>query len=330
MKTLITGASGFIGSAVLRRLLAAGHEVQALARANSDLRNLEGLDIKIVSGDLSDVQSLEKALAGCETLFHVAADYRLWVPVPERMYQSNLVGTRNIMLTAARVGVRRIVYTSSVATLGLKADGSPADETTPVSLEDMIGHYKRSKFLAEAEVRRMVEKSGLPAVIVNPATAVGPRDVKVTPTGNMILQAASGKMPAYVDTGLNLVHVDDVAEGHLLAFERGKVGERYILGAENMTLKELLIALSRITGKSAPRIRLSPNLVLPIAYLSEKWARCSGGKEPLVTVDGVRLAKKKMFFSGDKARRELGWHPRPVHEALQDAVDWFRQEGYLH
>lgn len=329
MKTLITGASGFIGSAVLRRLVEDGHTVRALVRPGSDRRNLEGLDVEIVTGDLTDLESLESALTGCAALFHVAADYRLWVPVPEIMYRNNLDGTRNIMTAAARAGVQRIVYTSSVATLGLNADGSPSDETTPVCLEDMIGHYKRSKFLAEAEVRRMVEEEGLPAVIVNPSTPVGPRDIKSTPTGKMIIQAAAGKMPAYVDTGLNFVHVDDVAEGHLLAFKCGRIGERYILGGTNLTLKELLVEISRITGKACPRIRLNHNLILPIAYLAEMWARLVGGGEPFVTVDGVRLAKKKMFFSVEKARRELGLNPRPVTEALREAVAWFEQQGYL-
>lgn len=326
---MITGATGFVGSAVLRQLIKSGHSVRALVRPGSDRRNLAGLSIEICTGDLTDRPSLDRALAGCSTLFHVAADYRLWVINPREIYEANVTGTRNIMLAAADAGVTRIVYTSSVATLGFNPDGSPADEDTPVSLANMIGHYKRSKFLAEAEVKRLAEKEGLPVIIVNPSTPVGPRDIKPTPTGRIIVDAASGRMPAYVDTGLNLVHVDDVAAGHLLALERGKVGERYVLGAVNMTLKEILTQLAAITGRRPPKIRLPHNLVLPFAYISEAWARTIGGKEPRVTLVGVRLAKKRMFFSTEKARRVLGFHPRPVEEALRDAVNWFREHGYL-
>ncbi len=329
MKTLITGASGFVGSAVLRQLIIAGHSVRALVRTKSDRRNLVGLDVEIVTGDLTDRGSLDRALVGCSTLFHVAADYRLWVPHPQEIYETNVTGTRNIMLAAANAGVTRIVYTSSVATLGLTPDGSPADEDSPVSLEDMIGHYKRSKFLAEAEVKWLADEEGLPVVIVNPSTPVGPRDVRPTPTGRMIVDAASGRMPAFVDTGLNLVHVDDVAIGHLLAFERGKIGERYVLGGQNMTLKEILCELAAITGQRPPRICLPHRLVLPIAYMTEACARLTRGKEPRITLVGVRLAKKKMFFSTDKAKRVLGSHPRPVKEALAEAVDWFRENGYI-
>jgi dihydroflavonol-4-reductase len=329
MKTFITGASGFVGSAVLRQLIAVGHTVRALVRPNSDRRNLVELPVEIVTGDLTDRASLDRALVGCSALFHVAAVYRLWVPQPKEIYDANVTGTRNIMIAAANAGVKRIVYTSSVATLGLTSDGSPANEDTPVSLADMIGHYKRSKFLAEAEVKKLVEEQGLPAVIVNPSTPVGPRDIKPTPTGRIIVDALSGRMPAYVDTGLNLVHVDDVAIGHLLAFERGTIGERYVLGARNMTLKEILTELAAITGGKPPRIRLPYNLVLPIAYVSEAWARLTRGNEPRVTLVGVRLAKKKMFFSSEKAKRTLGYNPRPVEEALRDAVDWFRRNGYI-
>ena len=329
MKILITGASGFIGSAVLRQLLQAGHDMRVLLRVDSDLRNLTGLDIETVTGDLTMPSSLDRALEGCEALFHVAADYRLWVPDPENMYKTNVHGTRNIMLSAAKAGVKRIVYTSSVATLGLTRNGSPADETTPAVLTDMIGHYKRSKFLAEAEVRRLVIEKNLPAVIVNPSTPIGPRDIKPTPTGQMIVQAASGRMPAYVDTGLNLVHVDDVARGHLLAFELGVPGQRYILGSCNMTLKEILIELAEITGNQKPRFRIPHNLILPIAYIAEAWARLFGGGQPFVTVDGVRLAKKYMFFSTARAKRELGFKTIPVRQALYDAIDWFKQNGYL-
>ncbi len=327
MFALVTGASGFIGSAVARRLLDADHRVRVLVRPTGDQRNLAGLPLEIVHGDLTDSPSLVRALEGCDALFHVAADYRLWTPVPEELYRANVTGTVNMMRAALAAGVARIVYTSSVATLGLNKDRSPADEATPSTIEDMIGHYKRSKFLAEAEVTRMVEREGLRAVIVNPAAPVGPRDIKPTPTGRLILDAACGRVPAYVDTGLNIVHVDDVAIGHLLAYEHGTIGERYILGAENLTLRQILTRVATIAGQKPPRIRLPHNAILPIAYMTEAWARISR-QEPLVTVDGVRLSKKTMFFSIDKARRELGYEPRPADEALSDAVAWFRENGY--
>lgn len=328
MTTLVTGASGFVGSAVVRVLLAAGHRVRVLLRPASPRRNLENLAVEVAVGDVRDVASLRNAVAGCGFIFHVAADYRLWVRDSAAMYATNVMGARNVMQAAAEAGVERIVFTSSVATLGLKADRTPADENTPVRLNDMIGTYKRSKFLAEAEVMRFVNEEGLPAVIVNPSTPVGPRDIRPTPTGRMVLDAACGRMPAYVDTGLNLVHVDDVAAGHLLAFERGAVGERYILGGRNMSLQEILIEIAAITGRPPPRLRLPHNLVLPIAYISEAWARVTNRGEPRVTVDGVRLSRKYMFFSSDKARRELGFNTRPVEEALADAIEWFRGNGY--
>ena len=328
MTVLITGASGFVGSAVLRHLVQAGHRVRALVRPDSDRRNLDGVPVEIAVGDLRDRASLERAAAGCSGLFHVAADYRLWTPKPDGLYQTNVSGTRELMLAAAAAGVERIVYTSSVATLGLTADGTPADETAPAAIDDMIGHYKRSKFLAEAEVLKLAEDEGLPVVIVNPSTPVGPRDIKPTPTGRMIVEAAAGRMPAFVDTGLNLVHVDDVAAGHLLAYERGAVGERYILGGDNMTLREILRDIAAITGRRPPRVRLPHGLVVPIAYVAEAWARLGGG-EPFVTVDGVRMARKLMFFSSQKARDALGFRPRPAAEALRDAVEWYRLNGYL-
>lgn len=329
MNILITGASGFVGSAVLRRLIRAGHTMRAMVRRDSDLRNLEGLAVDTVVANLTDPLSLHEGLRGCEALFHVAADYRLWVPDPARMYETNVTGTREIMIAAMKTGIQRIVYTSSVATLGLTPDGTPAHEETPSTLNDMIGHYKRSKYLAEAEVRRLAETENLPVIIVNPSTPMGPRDIKPTPTGRMIVDAAAGRMPAYVDTGLNLVHVDDVAEGHLLAFERGTPGRRYILGGENLALKEILNRIAFMTGRPAPKLRLPHNLILPIAYLLEGWARMVGSGEPRVTLDGVRLAKKRMYFSSKRAHHELGYQARPVDEALQDAVDWFLRNGYV-
>ncbi len=329
MKTLITGATGFVGSAVLRQLIHAGHNVRALVRPGSDCRNIAGLPVEMITGDLTDCPSLDRAVARCAALFHVAGDYRLWVRNPREIYENNVTGTRNILLAAAHAGVKRIVYTSSVATLGLEPDGSPADEETPVSFDDMIGHYKRSKFLAETETRRLAREEGLPVVIVNPSTPVGPRDIKPTPTGRMIVDAASGRIPAYVDTGLNLVHVDDVAVGHLLAFERGTVGERYILGNTNMTLREILRQFAEMTGRKPPRICLPHHLVFLIACVSEAWAWLMKGKEPRVNLNGVRLSRKRMFFSSEKAKRAFGFNPRPVAEAFRDALDWFRQNGYI-
>ncbi|HSS64941.1 MAG TPA: hopanoid-associated sugar epimerase [Gammaproteobacteria bacterium] len=328
MKTLITGASGFVGAAVARRVLDAGHRVRALVRKDSDPRNLEGLKIDVVVGDLRDRDSLDAAVSGCRGLFHVAADYRLWTRDPASLYASNVEGTANLMRAALRSGIERIVYTSSVATLGLNPDRTPSSEETPVTLEDMIGDYKRSKFLAEQTVRQMVLEDDLPAVIVNPSTPIGPRDVKPTPTGRVIVDAASGRLPAFVNTGLNVVHVDDVAEGHLLAFERGEQGERYILGGEDLSLEAILACVAEITGRKPPRVRLPHALVLPLAHGSELWARFFGG-EPLATVDAVRMSRKHMFFSSHKAEEKLGYGHRSSLEAIRDAVDWFSRHGYL-
>ena len=328
MKTLITGATGFVGSAVLRKLIDAGHEMRALVRPSSPRRNLEGLDVEPCEGDLTDFASLRGAVRGCGAVFHVAADYRLWVPKPDAMYQSNVAGTRELFQAAADAGVERMVYTSSVATLGLPKDGTPGTEETPVALADMIGHYKRSKYLAEEEVRALVRDRDLPIITVNPSTPIGPRDLRPTPTGRMVLDAARGAMPAYVDTGLNVAHVDDVADGHLLAFERGRPGERYILGGMNLSLREILTEVADIAGRRPPKVRLPHSLILPIAFCAEGWARLSK-REPLVTVDGVRLSRKRMYFSCDKAREQLGYTARPPAEALADAIDWFVQAGYL-
>jgi len=328
MTTLVTGASGFIGSAVVRALIRRGEGVRVLVRPTSDQRNISGLRLEVATGDLRDSASLARALEGCRVLYHVAADYRLWVSRPEEMYRINVDGTLALVRAAVHAGVERIVYTSSVATLGLDKNGESADETMPVSLADMVGHYKRSKYLAEEEIRQLVQDLEAPVVIVNPSTPVGARDVKPTPTGRMVLDAAAGKMPAYVDTGLNIVHVDDVAEGHLLACDRGLVGERYILGGQNMTLREILSAIATLMGQRAPSLRLPHNLILPIAYVAELVARVTN-REPLVTVDGVKLAKKHMYFTSQKAERELGYQARSPILALQEAIDWFYDQGYL-
>ncbi len=327
MTTLLTGASGFVGSAVLRALLADGHAVKVLLRETSDRRNLEGLQVETAIGDLRDRPSLDRALKGCEALFNVAADYRIWVRKPETLYESNVTGVRQILEAAGEAGVSRIVHTSSVAALGLPKGGGAGDEETPAVLDDMIGHYKRSKFLAEEEVRRLVAK-GLPVVTVNPSAPVGPRDIKPTPTGHMIVEAAAGRMPAYVDTGLNVVHVDDVAEGHLLAFKKGKIGRRYVLGGENLTLRDILQKIAAITGRPAPKFRIPHNAVLPIAALAETWTRFSGGDQPFISIDSVRMAKKKMFYSNARAREELGYAPRSAEYAFRDAVAWFARHGY--
>lgn len=323
---LVTGASGFVGAAVVRALLAKGRKLRVLVRPSSDRRNLAGLDVEPRVGSLEDGGSLEAAIEGCGALYHVAADYRLWVKDESAMYRANVDGTRLLMEAALAQRLASIVYTSSVATLGIVGDGTPSDETTPSTLADMIGPYKRSKFLAEEVVRDLVKQRGLPAVIANPSTPVGPGDVKPTPTGRLIVEAASGKMPAFVDTGLNIVHVDDVAAGHLLAEERGRVGERYILGGEDLTLAEILKRIALLVGRKPPTISIPIPAIWPIAIGAEAWAQVTG-KEPFVTRDGLRMAKKKMFFSSAKATRELGYRARPAQQALADAVAWFRQAG---
>lgn len=324
MRALVTGATGFVGSAVARRLLREGHSIRVLARPSADRRNLRGLDAEIVEGDLTRPASLLPACEGCDALFHVAADYRLWVRDPAELYQSNVEGTRAILDAAKRMGVPRIVYTSSVATLGIPKDGTPGSEITPVSVDDMIGHYKRSKFLAE-EVARGFAADGLPVVIVNPSTPIGPYDIKPTPTGRIVRDAMAGRLPAYVDTGLNIVHVDDVAEGHWLAYERGVIGERYILGGVNMSLRDVLTEIAEIAGRAPPKVRLPHAVVMPVAYMSEVWARLTG-MNPIATVEEVRMSKKRMFFTSAKAERELGYTARPARLALEDAVRWFRSQ----
>lgn len=329
MTVLVTGATGFVGSAVARALLSEGENVRVLARPNSDRRNLVGLDVVIAEGDLDDPATLAPAVAGCSAVFHVAADYRLWTRNPDAMVQTNVAGSQAIVRAAQSAGVERIVYTSSVATLGINPDGVPGDEETPVTLDNMIGIYKRSKFLAEEAVQKQISDDGAPVVIVNPSTPVGPYDIKPTPTGRMIAEAAAGRMPAFVDTGLNVVHVDDVATGHLLAWRKGVIGERYVLGGEDLPLAEILNEIAQICGRKPPTIRIPHGAIMPIAYLAELWTRITGGSDPFVTVDGVKMARKKMYFSSDKAKRDLGYQARPAHEAFVDSVAWFRENGYL-
>jgi dihydroflavonol-4-reductase len=324
---LVTGATGFVGSAVARALLGEGFSLRLLVRAAANRTNIEGLGGEVVTGDLTDAVSLEKAVDGCRYVFHVAADYRIWVPDPAAMMRANVGGTESLMRAAMRAGVERVVYCSSVAALGLTKDGSPADESTEVAPEAIVGPYKQSKYLAEQAVLAMVHE-GLPAVIVNPSTPIGPRDIKPTPTGRMIADAASGRMPAYLDTGLNIVHVDDVATGHLLALRHGRIGERYILGGEDFLLKALLGVVAEVAGRKNRAVRLVEPILWPVALLSEAVAR-AGGAEPLVTRDHLRMARKKMFFSSQKARAELGYAPRPARAAVRDAIAWFRAHAMV-
>jgi dihydroflavonol-4-reductase len=307
--------------------LAAGHDVRALARPNSDRRNLVDLAVEIVEGSLEDAPSLARAVAGCRYLFHAAADYRLWVPDPAPMFAANVEGTRILMRAVLDCGIERVVYTSSVATLGLVPEGS-ADEETPSKVDDMVGPYKRSKFQAEEVVRDLAARSGLPAVIVNPSAPVGPCDRKPTPTGRLILETARGHMPGYVDTGLNIVHVDDVAAGHLAAAEMGEVGERYILGGENLPLAAILAEVARAASTRPPRIRVPYAVAYPVAVGAELLARLTE-KEPFITLDGVRMARKKMYFTSAKASCKLGYAPRPARNAIADSVGWFKANGYL-
>ena len=327
MKTLLTGANGFIGSAVMRCLLKAGHDIRAVVRPGNDRRNLAGMPVEVVEGDLQDKTSLVKAVRGCNVVFHVAADYRLWIPDPDNMYQTNVTGTRDLMLASAETGVEKIVYTSSVAVLGVNNDGTPANEDTPMAVEDMIGHYKRSKYLAEKEVIKLVDEYNLPAVIVNPSTPLGPRDIRPTPTGSIVVETLNDRMPAYVDTGLNIAHVDDVAKGHLLAFEKGKIGQRYILGGENLSLQTILGIICELSGRKPPSIKLPHNLILPIAWCMERWAAISK-KDPRATVDEIRMSRKRMYFSSDKAVEELGYQFRPAQDAIRDAIEWFIKNDY--
>ena len=327
MLTFLTGATGFVGAAVARVLLAKGHRLRVLTRPNNNRTNLQELNLELVEGDLLQPDSYRAALRGCQALFHVAADYRIWVPDCATMHRTNVEATRVLMRIALKAGIKRVVYTSSVATLGIHPDGSAANEDTPIAYNDMVGAYKRSKYRAEEEVRHLISEENLPAVIVNPSTPIGPRDIRPTPTGRIVVDAARGRMPAFVDTGLNIVHVDDVAMGHWLAFEKGRIGERYILGGENLSLVEILALVAQLAGAKPPTIELPREVLYPVAFLTEMCARVTG-KEPLVTISALRMAKKKMYFSSEKAQKQLGYASRPAALAITDAFNWFKTNHY--
>ena len=328
MTTLVTGATGFVGSHVARQLVSSGENVRVLVRPTSNFKLLEDLRVERVEGDLRDAGSIERAMRGVRRVFHVAADYRLWTQHPEELYESNVEGTRRLIAAAERAGVERIVYTSTVATIAVPQHGAALpNEATAARLEEMIGHYKRSKFLAE-QVALDAAKAGAPVVIVNPTAPVGPGDWKPTPTGRIILDFLLGKIPAYVDTGLNVVAVEDVAAGHLLAAGKGRSGERYILGGRNMTLKEILDALAANTGRRAPRLKLPHVVALAAGYADELYSRLAG-REPQIPVEGVKMSRHKMFVESDKAARELGYAPGKIEAALERAVRWYEDNGYV-
>jgi dihydroflavonol-4-reductase len=327
-QSLVTGATGFVGSAVARTLVRSGFSVRALARPSSTRFHLDGLDLEFVEGDLRDADSVRRAMDGVRYVFHVAADYRLWARDRREIFAANVEGTRNVMREAVRAGVERVVYTSSVATLSLRPGGAPADESVTLSENEGIGAYKRSKIAAERLVEAMVANEGLPAVIVNPSTPIGPCDVRPTPTGRIIVEAACGRIPGFIDTGLNLVHVDDVADGHLAALRRGVIGERYILGGTNVPFADMLADIARLAGRKPPRLRIPRTVALPVAYAAETMAWFTG-REPFATLDGVRMAQYRMFFTAAKAERDLGFRARPYLQGLEDAINWFRQAGYL-
>jgi dihydroflavonol-4-reductase len=326
-QVLVTGGTGFVGSAVLRALLRRGYALRALVRPGSPVANLAGLDCETVVGDMTDRDSLSRAMNGVRFLFHVAADYRLWARHPGEIIRNNVEGTRAVMQAARASGVERVVYTSSVAVLK-PVPGAAADETSRMAITAAVGAYKKSKIAAHVLVESMIAE-GLPAVIVSPSTPIGPRDIKPTPTGRIIVNGAMGRMPAFVDTGLNLVHVDDVAEGHVLALERGKPGEHYILGGQDATLKELLAGIAFYAGRRPPRIQLPRAPIYPLAIAAEIAARVTG-KPPFLTLDGLRMSRHRMFFSSAKAERELGYTARPYEAGIEDAIAWFRNAGYLH
>ncbi len=324
---LITGVSGFVGAAVAKAFAADGWRVKGLARASSPATNLEGFPGEIMRGDMLDPAAMARALEGCDALAHVAADYRLWAPDPEEIVRHNLEGTRVVMEAALAAECKRIVYTSSVATIA-PLPGGAAGEDRPLTEQTAIGAYKRSKVVAERLVERMVAERGLPATIVNPSTPIGPRDVKPTPTGRILVEAATGKIPAFVDTGLNIVHVDDVARGHVLALEKGAFGRRTILGGEDVMLKDLLAEVARRVGRKPPTISLPIAPLMPLATVSEAWGRVTG-KEPMLTRDALKMARYKMFFSSERAKAELGYTYRPWQQAVGDALDWFAKQGMI-
>jgi dihydroflavonol-4-reductase len=328
MKAFVTGATGFLGSHLAQVLSEQGIELRLLVRPTSDLRNIEGLRAERVVGDLREPERLDKAIEGCEVVFHVAADYRLWVRDPDEMYRANVEGTRAILNAAERNRVRRVVYTSSVATMGFRANGQPADENSPVSLDHMIGPYKRSKFIAE-QLAIEAGRGRLDVVVVNPTTPVGERDIKPTPTGRIVVDFLKKKFPAYLDTGLNLVDARECALGHLAAWEKGRSGERYILGGENLTLKQILDKLAQITGLPSPRVRVPYFVALAAGAVDELVTGRMLGREPRATIDAVRMGRKKMFVTTGKAERELGWKPVPVDDALRRAVNWFSRNAYV-
>lgn len=326
MKALVTGATGFVGAAVVRALLNTGVEVRVISRPGSDPSNLRSLKVEQVLGDLRDKASLREALTGCRHLYHVAAHYALWAKDPSIFYDINVVGTRNLLEAAREVGIERTVYCSTIGAIGLPPGGGLGTEETPVSLEQMAGHYKRSKYLAEQEVHKLAAE-GLPVVIVNPSAPVGERDVKPTPTGQIIVDFMKGRMPAYIETGMNIIDVDDVATGHLLAMAKGRQGERYILGSANLLLREVFEILSKLTGLKAPALKLPRGAVLPLAYLNHWFANLTG-LPPRIPLEGVKMAKYKMHYDCSKAVRELGLPQNPPEIALEKAVRWFRTHGY--
>ena len=325
-RVLVTGASGFIGSAIVRAFLNAGFAVRAFIRPSSPRANLLGLPVEIAEGDISRKPSIANALRDVRYVVHAAADYRLWTRNPSELMAANVLGTTNVMEEALKAGVEKIVYTSSVCTLAHSSPHAVADETRSLDASKAYNPYKKSKVLAEEAVLELIEKAGLPAVIVNPSAPIGPRDIKPTPTGRIIVECASGRMPAYVDTGLNLVHVDDVARGHLLALSRGAVGERYILGGKNVRLRDLLAEIARQAGRRPPLVQLPIAAIYPFAAASEIFAHATG-KEPFATRDSLKMAREYMFFDDAKARRELGYAPRPYEEGVADAIAWFQQAG---
>ncbi|HSE37333.1 MAG TPA: hopanoid-associated sugar epimerase [Blastocatellia bacterium] len=328
MKALVTGGTGFVGSHLVRTLLERGEQVRCLVRPTSPLDNLKNLNVELATGDLRDLDSLRLAAKGCEAIYHCAADYRLWCRDPNEMYQSNVEGSDNIMQAAFDEGVDRVVYTSTVGCLGLNEDGRPANENTPVTIEDMIGHYKRSKFLAEERVRGWARR-GLPVVIVNPSTPVGELDIKPTPTGKIIVDFLRGKMFGYVDTGMNLIDVRDCAEGHVLASEKGRIGERYILGGSNLTLKELFDTLAGVTETRSPRVKVPHWVAETYARTENFWSINLARREPDVPLESVKMSRHKMWFDASKAVQELGLRRSPIENALERAVTWFREHGYV-